>query len=85
MVGTLDVTVLSCAKLPEKLVQVLPLNTCNYPLLPQFVQYSISPVAGELIAFFCKKVMRGGKKPLIVLSIYITADGAKFIGFVPVF
>ena len=46
--------------------------------------YSIRPCAGELIAFLWSLVMRGGRKPPVVLLASSTADAAMtFVSAVP--
>ena len=38
------------------------------------VSYTINPVAGVAIAFFCVVVILGGRKPFVVLFIVHNAD-----------
>jgi hypothetical protein len=44
-------------------IQIVPLYT---EIKFSVVSYTISPVAGVAMAFFCVVVIRGGKKPFVV-------------------
>jgi hypothetical protein len=43
------------------------------------VSYTTNPAAGELIAFFCVVVIRGGRKPLVVDDTFSKADATSVV------
>lgn len=61
--------------------QALPLYTLS--LLSELSK-TVRPAAAEPIAFFCAVVIRGGRKPLLVESIWNTADASTDDAPIPV-
>jgi hypothetical protein len=71
---------------PRKLVHEIPFETINSEPVDeeQSVQYINNPLVGGM-AYNCILVIRGGKNPLVVLSISKIALGFKVNGFSPIF
>ena len=73
----------------QKFFHVAPLYVCITPVLAsvavQSVQNKVNPVAGLEIASLCVVVIRGGKKPFVVLLISNAADATGVVVPMPTF